>query len=240
MVSDKEFSELIEHLILETIEESALRGFNLDQFQKLGTVQDKLVYAKKFLPFIGEGSARKVFAISTSKVLKIAKNTRGVAQNQTEYKFFKNPKTGPIVAKIFSADIPTMTWVISEIAKPFRYIKELEAVTGVDYYVLQNLLDDFPVRDFPNAEAWFEETQEFWTQMLQSPGLTPQSKEKMTSRIKQYEAYKNNKFLTGVLNLVKQGLIAGDLTFDQMGITADGRPIVIDYGFDREVEELYY
>lgn len=55
--------------------------------------------------------------LRSKRVLKIALNKQGIAQNEAEINIFTNPITKPIVAKVYDYD-PNFLWIISELVRP--------------------------------------------------------------------------------------------------------------------------
>ena len=59
--------------------------FDMDYFKTLKSFNDRITYCTKVLEKpLGSGSARTVFAIDNETVLKLAKNSKGIAQNEVE------------------------------------------------------------------------------------------------------------------------------------------------------------
>lgn len=78
------------------IKEAALDSFSLQQLASIPTYAGRLKYCKQQLGNpIGSGSSRTVFQIDDEKVLKLAKNQKGIAQNEKENE----------VSRYYSADI---------------------------------------------------------------------------------------------------------------------------------------
>ena len=59
-------------------------GFNMNTLKSLPSYAKRLQYCQQYLKKIGAGSSRVVFAVDDEKVLKVAKNRKGIAQNQEE------------------------------------------------------------------------------------------------------------------------------------------------------------
>ena len=64
------------------ISEEYPKDFDLNQFKSIKSFKGKVLYAKEKLGNpIGMGSSRVVFRVDDNKVLKLAKNPKGQAQN---------------------------------------------------------------------------------------------------------------------------------------------------------------
>lgn len=99
---------LKEHIVL-TLERIRKRikersSFDFNEFRNIKNTQKRLAYAENKLEDMGEGSSRKVFLLSSKKVLKIATNNLGYAQNEGEVEIYTNPSTKPIVAQVYDHD----------------------------------------------------------------------------------------------------------------------------------------
>ena len=77
-----ELSKLITESVMKEMAYPA--GFNMRVLKSLPSYAKRLQYCQQFLRKIGSGSSRVVFAVDDEKVLKVAKNKKGIAQNQEE------------------------------------------------------------------------------------------------------------------------------------------------------------
>lgn len=65
--------------------EAAMDGFSLEELKSIGSFKNKYNYCLQMLGKpIGRGSSRIVFQIDDEKVLKLAFNRKGIAQNEAE------------------------------------------------------------------------------------------------------------------------------------------------------------
>lgn len=65
-------------------EEDYPSAFSFSEFNNIPSYAGKLKYAASHLTRLGSGSARTVFQVDDAKVIKIAKNVKGLGQNNTE------------------------------------------------------------------------------------------------------------------------------------------------------------
>ena len=72
--------DLIENLIKDDYPQS----FNMDEFKILNKFTERVKYCDQHLKKISAGSGRIVYMIDNTKVLKLAKNQKGVAQCNVE------------------------------------------------------------------------------------------------------------------------------------------------------------
>ena len=116
-----------------TLEEEYPSTWNKDEFEKIQSFSGKLKYAATHLPKIASGSGRAVFKIDDSKVLKIAKNKKGLAQNNVESEYLLQQYD--ITARTFDRgdvvkDIGPF-WIEMELAKKLTTTKFKE-LAGID------------------------------------------------------------------------------------------------------------
>lgn len=84
-MSVNQAKELISQMVREALEEAVYPpNFNVEEFKGLQSFAAKLRYAKQRLPKVASGSARAVFVVDDSTVIKIAMNEKGLAQNKVE------------------------------------------------------------------------------------------------------------------------------------------------------------
>lgn len=107
--------------------------FNLDAFKNLNDFQAVSNYAMATLPSLGYGSSRVVYDMG-DKVLKLAYNDAGIAQNSLEARL-----TGrtPYFAHVYDIS-PKGWWIISEKITPFRTSQEFADHTGLEMQLLKD------------------------------------------------------------------------------------------------------
>ena len=85
----------------------------------------------KILKKISSGSARVVYIIDDTKVLKLAKNKKGLAQNEIEAGYSKYSDLSDVVAQTFDYNQDNL-WVEMELAKPVRKA-DFKRITGYSF-----------------------------------------------------------------------------------------------------------
>ncbi len=89
--------------------------FDMDHFKTLKSFNDRVNYCKKILGNpIGSGSARTVFGIDSDTVLKLAKNSKGIAQNEVEIN--ASSFNYDVVAKVIEYE-PKYLWLETQRAE---------------------------------------------------------------------------------------------------------------------------
>ena len=107
--------------------EAADSDFSLEELESLG-VDDAYKYCVDKLgnPF-ANGSSRTCFTISDDKVLKLAHNEKGVAQNKIEYTIYKNAHSF-ILPEIYDVS-NDFSWLVCEHVLPCSY-EDFEQLFG--------------------------------------------------------------------------------------------------------------
>ena len=113
----------------------------LPELRNIRSFAGRIRLADQQLQRIGSGTGRAVYDIDGEKVLKLAKNTKGIAQNKVESNTGYYRDTQHIVAEIFDS-AEDDTWLISEHGKKVTK-KRIEELTGIPsleklYYFLRN------------------------------------------------------------------------------------------------------
>lgn len=159
---------IIHEEVGEAIRQAGSRPFDINIFKSLRSAYEAAEYADERLEELGTGSSRKVFLLSSGKVLKIAygKQNAGKAQNQEEVNVFTNPKSRPVVAKVFDYD-PSFRWIISELVKPLGDGDYVASRFGVDNETLGEILNAaFDAGD----NNWKEEVRKSMFENIVKPG----------------------------------------------------------------------
>jgi hypothetical protein len=108
-------------------------NFDIFQFKNLRSYAEKLRYAEEHLGNpIGRGSARVVYRVDNDKVLKLAKNKKGIAQNEAEINWADDYYFGNMLAKIFDYDRDNSYWTEMEIAYRAT-INDFKRLWGINF-----------------------------------------------------------------------------------------------------------
>lgn len=83
-ITESQFKELIGEMAYPT-------SFNFEEFKKINSFAGRVRYCEERLQRLSSGSSRIVYVIDNDKVLKLAKNKKGIAQNQTEIRLGTEP-----------------------------------------------------------------------------------------------------------------------------------------------------
>ena len=193
----------------------------LPEFLNINSYAGRMRYADERLPRIGSGSGRRVYDIDGEKVLKLAMNAKGVAQNGAEAGAGYYRDTQHIVTEVFdSADDDT--WLIAEKGKKVtdKRIRELTGIPSLEklYYFLRMVEGD------------------------QKPGQNT-FKNYLTDEEKEF--FWENEFASDLADFaVNYGQTTGDMGRPSSygEVLRDGQPSIVltDYGLNDEVYDTHY
>jgi hypothetical protein len=195
--------------------------WNKDEFEKINSFSGKLRYARQHLQIIASGSGRSVFKIDDAKVIKIAKNKKGLAQNKVESDWSMAQYEIPAKTFDIGDDVQGIGpfWVEMELARKTTRSR-FKSITGVS-------IDDL---------AWYlgEEERKKTPRKFFSP---------LPQKIQQ--EMENNEFVTDLMTLLHDY----DMGFGDAGrlssygeVLRDGKPaiVMVDYGLTRDIFNDYY
>lgn len=116
----KRIQECMVMELLETmVDEDYPTSFNMEHFKTLRTFADRVRYCEANLQRISSGSSRIVYKIDNEKVLKLAKNEKGIAQDETEIQWGNDSYFTSILARTLDYH-PDNLWVEMELARKVR------------------------------------------------------------------------------------------------------------------------
>jgi hypothetical protein len=105
--------DIVENMM---IDEEYPSTFDMDHFKTLTKFAERVRYCEEHLKRISSGSSRIVYMIDNTKVLKLAKNKKGIAQNEVEIQWGQDSYFGSILAHTFMYH-PNDLWVEMELAR---------------------------------------------------------------------------------------------------------------------------
>ena len=198
--------------------------WNQDAFEKITSFSGKLKYANERLRKIASGSGRVVFQIDNEKVLKVAKNKKGLAQNNVESE--RLLQNYDITARTFDRgdvvqDIGPF-WCTMELAKKVGK-KRFEELTGVTMDELHtHLMYNSTRRKYKVA-----------------PPRTPEDAAYL-------EKIQNNEFVIDLTGLMADYDFPdiGDMTrlstYGEVNRDGKAKIVLVDYGLTKTVWDDYY
>lgn len=116
---------------IERINEAVDSSFSLQELSSINFFNQRLAYCRQHLgTTIGNGSSRVVFQIDDQKCLKLAKNQKGIAQNEHEAEWYK--QSLECFPKIFDYDNNNNSWIVCEYVLPAKP-KDFEHCLGMTW-----------------------------------------------------------------------------------------------------------
>ena len=238
-------TEIISYQVSLTLKEG-MNGFDLRKLKTLESYEEMEEYASSKLKFLGQGSSRTVFYLSNRYVLKVARNIKGYGQNKAEVDVYTNPKSKPIVAKIYDFDDKEYSWLVSEVVKGLRNPDEFKSLTDITWNVFISHMRYKP--DYINNIKASIEKDILTRQTIIdnkkriSPDYNMEYYEEIVDDLINRLDDLSNKFLLDTINLIASNeLLPSDLNvLNHWGKTADNRIVLLDYGFTAEVADSYY
>jgi len=194
------------------------KSFSFEEFGAISTYAGKQRYAENHLKRLGSGSARVVYQIDDEKVLKLAKNRKGLAQNEVELDW--GLQQYGTVAKIYESDEDKFYWLEMQLAKKLN-VSDFESINEVswkDYIkfldILESKRNDARYKSNPKDEQLFEDLYE-------------------------------NEYCSGMASMIGDyDMPIGDLRRkNSYGIVKnDGREdiVLVDFGLNKDVHYKYY
>lgn len=114
----KNIDEIIEKAVKKLLREAMDSSFSLNELSSLPSYAARVRYCKQHLGNpIGSGSSRTVFQISDERCLKLAKNEKGVAQNQAEANGGHQSMYEELFPYVFETDDNDL-WLVTEYVLP--------------------------------------------------------------------------------------------------------------------------
>lgn len=181
--------------------------------------------AKSFgLTYLGRGSARRVFAIDNDKVIKLAVDQKGIAQNKIEAFAGKDPFAHKILASVYQYDNVNFSWIIAERLNPLNNGEEsrAEEIIGIPWIKIRSALG------INSNDSNY---------MTISHNDVTQNKTNLKSNSN------NSNFIENFKSFLKRykGLLEGDLEkTSSWGIKKDGSLALLDYGITKETFKKLY
>lgn len=213
-------------LIREFIQESDLledypASFDMEVFKSLKSHAGRNRYAQEHLQRLSSGSSRIVYKIDDEKVLKLAKNEKGVAQNEVEIEYGQYSDIEDVVARIFDYDEVGNLWVEMELARKVK-ASDFKNIVGYNFADIQKAIHNYGV-DSGNVRRSFKHdiNKELVDDMWE------------------------NEFMYELFSYIgNYGVPTGDLTrLNSYGVVkrnGQDKIVLIDYGLTHDVYSSYY
>lgn len=198
-------------------------GFNLSDLKNIKSFKGKLEYVRlKLGKHLGKGSSRIVFPVDNDKVLKLAWNRKGIAQNEVEV---DSSRTHDITAEVFDyAD--DYSWIEMEKVTPFRSNVQMIKAINMSSIELYEVL--FYISTLTEGPEY----------RYRSPILP--------NKFKNWDDVWKDEFTSELIRfLIDYGLGGSRYAREysqhkHYGVNSKGEIKLIDYGFNDRVYDEYY
>ena len=134
IISENQLRRIVKQVIAEMAYPAS---FNMEEFKNCNSFAARVRYCQARLPRISSGSSRIVYKIDDEKVLKLAKNAKGIAQNNAEAHSYAI-ETG-IDAQVFDHDENDL-WLEMELARRAT-AADFKNIIGVPFAFVQNYVN---------------------------------------------------------------------------------------------------
>ncbi len=141
-------------LIESLLDEDYPSSFNMEHFNSLKSFSQRINYCEANLQRISSGSSRIVYKIDETKVLKLSKNQKGLAQTETEIEWGGDSYYGNILAEIFAFNDDNL-WVEMELARKVSK-SDFQRIVGVPIDEMGKYLHNQYAKNNPykKMQAW--------------------------------------------------------------------------------------
>lgn len=207
--------DLLENMM---VDEDYPSTFDMDHFQTLKSFAQRVKYCEEHLKRISSGSSRIVYMIDDTKVLKLAKNQKGLAQNEVEIQWGQDSYFSSILAHTFLHH-PDDLWVEMELARKVSK-KDFQRLTDCTIEELYHYLINFNEINRRKRPMFT---------------MDPAVKERLDE----------NEFVSAIVDFMSNiGAPAGDFgKLNSYGIVQRGGQddiVLIDFGLTNDVYQTYY
>lgn len=200
------------------LDEDYPTSFNMDEFKSLTSFNKRIKYCEQHLTRLGSGSSRIVYKIDDDKVLKLAKNKKGLAQNEVEADIHASGWHDDILAHIIDAHNHNL-WVEMELARPAKK-GDFKKIIGYDLNQIHQFLMNHhtgknggKVQDFQDEKLM----EELWELEFVSDVL---------SVLDNWEAHPGDLGRTSSYGIVNRN--------------GTDEIVIVDYGITGDVVQTYY
>lgn len=113
--------------------------FNMEEFKQMPSFRQRIEYCQRNLQRLSSGSARIVYKIDNGTVLKLAKNQKGIAQNEVEGQPDYYRDSIGLFAEVYDRD-ENYLWIEMQLARKAKP-SDFQRLAGVDYDTVCKWID---------------------------------------------------------------------------------------------------
>lgn len=217
-------NNIIEQEIQKFLDEDYPESFDMEFFKSLSSFNKRIQYCDQHLQKLKSGSGRIAYKIDDEKVLKLAKNQKGVAQNEEEIGGSKDYYIKDLVAQVFDYDEDNYLWLEMELARPLT-MPLFKQIVGVDFNVFGEFIRLYDMERNSRRHA----------NLL---------RKRFDEEFIEY-MWDENEFVRDILDYIgSYDIPVGDLTrkstYGVVKHNGEDRVVIIDYGLSQEVFDTHY
>lgn len=205
---------------LKFIKEYYNNSFDIDFFKNIKSFKSRIDYCNTYLERISSGSGRVVYKLDDTKVLKVAKNTKGIAQNLSEIDFSEDYyiKSMNVLANVYLYDEDGL-WLEMEYAKKVNK-KIFKDITGYSFDIYTKGISKYAYQ--ANKEGYDEDIDE-----------------------EIYQEMWEDEYIYDIFQLIgNYGMPSGDLkrlsSYGLVNRDNEDMIVIVDYGLSEEVHKKHY
>ena len=205
--------------ILENIvSEDYPQSFDMKFFKTLQSFASRKKYCDEHLKKIAQGSSRIVYYIDNEKVLKLAKNKKGLAQNEVEVDYSDDYMLTGIVAPVYDYH-ENFLWLEMALAKKVKK-SDFKRITGIDFEDFSEVLTSADSA-YRNKGSQFKVDQDLVDKVM------------------------DDEFTSGVYDYIANfDIPSGDMrrlnSYGLIKVDGEEQLAIIDYGLTTDVFKNYY
>lgn len=213
IVTEEQYNKSIEV----SLDEDYPINWDIEKFKSLRSFNQRIKYCQENLQRISSGTSRIVYKVDDTKVLKLAKNPKGLAQNNAEIDLGGDYYIQSVIANLFDSDEKGL-WV------------EMELATKVTLKMF-NRVNQVSFEDYSNAMRYQYDVAVEYNKHARPPHNMDQMWE--------------NEFVSDMIDfMVNYEVPVGDLcklsSFGLVLRDGEEKIVLIDYGLTGEVYDSYY
>lgn len=205
--------------------------FSLEEFNNINSFAGRVRYCKERLKYLGKGSARIVFQIDDSTVLKLAYNQKGIAQNESDARVkYDYVLSGyNFLPEVYEVD-DNYQWIEMQMARRATQ-KDFKRITGYDWKTFCYWVTDC----WNNSVAYNNQRRYIPDEYKMLFKSNKWSDNFDYSIFQEIEDYIGNYVVQGICDL--QRISSWGVVADKDG---NERLVLVDNGLDNDVLDNYY
>lgn len=222
-----------ENDIVETIKESLIEmaypsSFSMDEFKSISSFSGRVRYCDERLVKLGSGSSRTVYRVDDEKVLKLAKNSKGIYQNEYEASNGGYLSNAGIGARLFDCDYDNYMFVEMELARKCKP-SDFKRITGYDFKFICSFIDY--VHTWYTRYMYFNGYDKSYEEQFRQIAEDPYSVNDVFGGLIDYLTNYQLETIGDLKRLSSWGVVKRD---------GEDALVIIDYGLSDEIFNNYY